>query len=426
MILTTEKVNSLNGTLTLRGDKSVSHRSVMFSAMADGVSTIKNCLMSEDLHSTINCFRALGCTIDVSDELIKVRGKGYKGFTAPDEFLDCGNSGTTTRLIAGILAPQSFNTTLIGDDSLSVRPMRRIVDPLNSMGADITVTDKGTLPMQIHGVESLNAIEYSMPVASAQVKSAVLLAGLFNEEPTCVIEKAKTRNHTETMLGLEVVEEAEIRKIYSSKKNYPEPADYLVPSDISSAAFFTVLALLTKNSEVIIKDVLLNPSRTGILNVLISMGADIKVADKKVSSGEEYGDLIIRSGELKNVHIPSEIIPNIIDEIPVLSVAGLFAEGEFTLRGAEELRFKESDRIKALCDNYRLLGVDVEEYQDGFTISGGIKNSSELLQSYGDHRIAMTFAVLGSLSQQALRINDFECAAVSNPDFLDQLKSISK
>lgn len=425
MILTTKKIPSVLGTLFLPGDKSISHRSIMFASMADGISTVKNCLLSQDLHSTINCFRAMGCKIDINDETIVVEGRGFRGLREPESDLDCGNSGTTTRLIAGILSAQKFSSTLIGDESLSVRPMNRIVDPLKLMGADISVSEKGTLPMLINGVQDLNAIEYTMPVASAQVKSAVLLAGLFNEERTCVIEKAATRNHTERMLNLEVEEFEDHRRIYSSRKNYPVPGEYIVPSDISSASFFIVLTLLSKNSELLIKNILLNQSRTGILTVLKSMGASIEIVDKKISSGEDYGDLIIKSSDLKNINIDKDIIPNIIDEIPVLSVAGLFAEGEFRLRNAEELRYKESDRIKTVCDNYRLLGVDVQEYEDGFTIGGRINNTEQPLESYGDHRIAMTFAILGSLLNKSLQIKDFECAAVSNPEFINQLESIS-
>ncbi|PKL87654.1 MAG: 3-phosphoshikimate 1-carboxyvinyltransferase [Ignavibacteriae bacterium HGW-Ignavibacteriae-2] len=425
MIHTTEKINYIKGTLQLPGDKSISHRSVMFASMAKGNSEISNCLRSEDLFSTINSFRALGCDIDTSSATIKISGKGVKGFTKPAGSLDCGNSGTTTRLISGILAAQNFETVLFGDASLSKRPMKRIVDPLLLMGANIESNEICTLPLKIKPVESLNSIEYALPVASAQVKSAVLLAGLHLNEKTAVIEKIATRNHTEVMLNLPVEQGDGFSKIYSSKNYYPESKNYLVPADISSAAFFMVLTLLAKNSELLIKDVLLNPTRIGVIEVLRSMGGYLEVVDKNESSGEVYGDLLVKSSELVNVEIDKSIIPNIIDEIPILSVAGLFAEGQFKIGEAEELRFKESDRIKAMCDNYKKLGVIVNEYEDGFTLEGNPSCTDEPMESLGDHRIAMAFAVLGCLSDFPIRINEFECVAVSNPDFLNQIKKIT-
>jgi 3-phosphoshikimate 1-carboxyvinyltransferase len=425
MIFTTEKIDRVAGSLQLPGDKSISHRSVMFSAMSNGVSTINNCLRSEDLISTINCFRALGCEIDSSEEEIRVIGKGFKGFKKPAKPLECGNSGTTSRLISGILAAQDFDTTLIGDQSLSKRPMKRIVDPLIQMGALLSTSSTGTLPLTISATNNLHAIEYQLPVASAQVKSAVLLAGLHLDNRTIVMEHERTRNHTEKMLGLEVEELGMERKIYSSIDNYPQPKEYLVPSDISSASFFIVLTLLLPNSEILIKNVSLNPTRTGLIDVLIKMGGSIEVVSRNVSSGEEYGDLLVKSSKLQNISIDMNLIANIIDEIPILSVAGLFAEGQFEIRNAGELRHKESDRISALCKNYKLLSVNCEEYEDGFTLSGEVKDFSNVLQSYGDHRIAMTFGILGSLLYEPIKINNFECLSISNPNFLKQVQSIT-
>ncbi len=425
MIYKSERINRVKGVLNLPGDKSISHRSVMFAAMAEGESLVKNCLRSEDLISTMNCFRSLGCDIDSSDETIKIVGKGLSGFTKPAKPLDCGNSGTTSRLITGVLAAQNFETTLIGDKSLSMRPMLRVVNPLKEMGALISTTESGTLPLTIYPVDNLKAIEYTLPVASAQVKSAILLSGLHLNERSCVIENERTRNHTEKMLGLDVEEYEGYRKIYSSVDNYPEPNNYLVPSDISSASFFIVLTLLLPDSELQIKNVSLNPTRTGLIKLLKQMGASIETLNHNESSGEEYGDLLVKSSKLKNVEIDPAIIANIIDEIPILSVAGLFADGPFAIKGAGELRHKESDRINALCENYKLLGVSVSEFNDGFCLDGKVSNQEHLLDSYGDHRIAMTFGILGALFDESTQINNFECLSISNPDFLNQLKSIA-
>jgi 3-phosphoshikimate 1-carboxyvinyltransferase len=424
MIYKTQPVNKVGGELLLPGDKSISHRSVMFASMAEGKSTIKNCLRSEDLISTINCFKALGVEIDSSKEIIEINGKGKDGLKASLNNLDCGNSGTTSRLISGILAAQKFESTLVGDDSLSKRPMRRIVDPLTQMGAKIITTPNGTLPITITPSLELHPIEFKMPVASAQVKSAVLLAGLYMNEKTCVIEYERTRNHTELMLGLEVEEFNEHRKIYSSRDNYPKRGEYIVPSDISSASFFIILTLLLPNSELLIKNISLNPTRTGLLNLLRDMGGDIQILENNNEVGEPFGDLLVKSSQLRNIDIPKEQIANIIDEIPILSVAGLFAEGEFEITKADELRQKESDRISALCENYKKLGVSVEEYNDGFKLSGNVSNYINILESFGDHRIAMTFGILGAVLDKSIAINNFECLAISNPEFENQLNSI--
>ncbi|MBU0473633.1 MAG: 3-phosphoshikimate 1-carboxyvinyltransferase [Bacteroidetes bacterium] len=425
MIQKIEKINSVKGELVLPGDKSISHRAVMFSAMADGKSTVNNYLNSEDVNSTIGCFRKLGCKIEQTETDLVIDGKGFNGFTKPSSNLDAGNSGTTTRLITGILSAQNFETTIIGDASLSKRPMKRVVEPLSKMGAKIETSEIGSLPMKIIPSSGLKAIEFDMQVASAQVKSAVLLAGLHLEEETIVIEHSRTRNHTETLLGLKVEEFDGMRKIYSSKKNYPKPANYIVPSDISTAAFFIVLALNSNNSELLLKNVLLNETRNGIIKILQKMNGRIEIENTRESSGEKLGDLRIFSSKLKNIEINEEIIPNIIDEIPILAVAGLFSEGKFIIRNAEELRFKESDRIDALCSNFRKLGIDCIEYNDGFEISGKVFNENILIESYHDHRIAMAFSILGMLTGKNISINDFESVAVSNPEFLNQINIIT-
>jgi len=421
-----EKVNRINGELNLPGDKSISHRAVMFSSLAEGESIVRNYLNSADVNSTINCFRELGCEITVENKDLRIKGRGFKGFTEPTKALDAGNSGTTTRLISGILAAQNFETTIIGDASLSKRPMKRIVDPLTEMGAILKTSAEGTLPMTIYPSENLHSIEFDMNVASAQVKSAVLLTGLHLDDVTTVIEHSKTRNHTETLLGLRVDEAEDHRKIFVSKSDYPQGREYLVPSDISTASFFIILTLLTHASELRLKNVLLNETRIGILKVLHQMNADIQIENEMEVNGEKSGDLIIKTSELINSEIGKEIVPNIIDEIPILSVAGIFAEGKFVIRNAKELRFKESDRISAMCDNYKQLGLTCNEFEDGFEVYGEIKNNDVLIETFDDHRIAMAFSILGMLTDKQLRINNFECVAVSNPDFMNQIKLIAQ
>jgi len=396
----------------------------MFSAMAKGKSEIYNCLKSEDVLSTIEAFEKLGVEIEFNDSVITVSGNGIWGLKESKIDLYMGNSGTTTRLLSGILAAQKFHSKLIGDPSLSKRPMQRIITPLAKMGAKIKCND-GLLPMEIFPVDSLNEIEYELPIASAQVKSCILLAGLFLDKATVVIETKQSRNHTEKMLELKVIEQNNQRRIYSSNKNYPNPAKYNIPSDISTAAFFIVLTLLKKDSELYLPDISLNTSRIGILDILIQMGAEIEFENVKTENGEKRGDIIAKSSELHNIQIPHEIIPNLIDEIPILSIAGLFAEGDFEIRGAKELRHKESDRITSVCNNLKLLGVDVQEFDDGFRISGAPIEKSGCFESYHDHRIAMSFGILSLFLKKGGTVNNFECVNISNPEFINQLNKIS-
>jgi len=421
-----EKVKKVNGELNLAGDKSISHRAVIFSAMAEGKSVIKNLSNGEDVKSTLKIMLDLGCKAVIGKDEIIINGCGYKGFVKPNHPLDCGNSGTSARLIAGLLAAQKFTTTLFGDESLSKRPMKRVIDPLQKMGAEFETNDRLTLPFTIIPKQAINPITYEMLVASAQVKSSILIAGLHSADKTKVIEVEQTRNHTEKMLGLPV--QLIDNKIYSSsnKKYYPQANEYFVPGDISSSAFHTVLALLTPNSELVIKDVSLNPTRTGFFDVLIKMGADISFEDIKVSSNEEYGNVVVRSSSLKNVPIDSKIIANIIDEIPILTIAGIFAEGDFEISNAKELRVKESDRIKSIVNNLKIAGLEVEESEDGFTVSGAIKNINPVFESFGDHRIAMSFATLSMLLKNGGEVNEFECVAISNPMFEEQILRITK
>ena len=420
-----KKINKISGELNLPGDKSISHRAVMFSSMADGNSRIENLSSSEDVISTINCFRDLGVPITIEGNNLSVKGAGQGGFKKPEIPLDAGNSGTTARLISGILSAQKFESTITGDYSLSKRPMNRITDPLRQMGADVTASEQGTLPLTIRPSGKLKPIKYKLPVPSAQVKSSILLAGLHFDSETCVIESVQTRNHTEKLLGLRTESKSDGIHIFSSKKKYPQPIDYFIPSDISTAAFFIVLALLIPDAELKINRVSLNSTRTGIIDLLLQMGGKITLQNKFVQCGEEYGDILVKGSNLQNIKIPASLIPNIIDEIPILSVAGIFSRGDFEIRNAAELRVKESDRISALCSNFKLLGLNVTEFKDGFSVEGKINNKGmKSFNSFDDHRIAMAFGILGSIIGDC-EVRNFDCVKISNPGFLDQLSSIS-
>ncbi len=424
MIQEFNKINKVEGELELPGDKSISHRAVMFAAMAKGKSSISNLSNGEDVKTTQHIFEQLGAIIINKKNYIEIDGVGFKGFKKTETVLDAGNSGTTTRLLSGILAAQNFKSEIIGDESLSKRPMKRVITPLSAMGGKISASENFTLPLKIFPSENLTAIKYELPIASAQIKSAVLLAGLHLEDETSVIEKFPSRDHTERMLGLRIEENEKGRIIYSSKQNYPEAKKYFVPSDISTASFFIVLVLLSKNSFLRIKNVSLNPSRIGIINILKQMGGQIEFENEKVTAGEPYGDVLIKSSELSNIKIEEEIIPNIIDEIPILSVAGIFAEGKFEIRNAKELRGKESDRINSLCSNFKKLGLTVEEFEDGFIIDGALTNNLYTFESYEDHRIAMAFSILSLLLIDGSKVNNFNSVKISNPNFLIQLKQI--
>ena len=419
------KINRVSGEISVPGDKSISHRALLISSLAEGKSEIINLPDSEDIKSTINCLQQLGIGIGKSSEKTTVHGRGFQGFKKSLNYLNAGNSGTTARLLSGVLVTQKFDSVITGDKSLSLRPMSRVAKPLQQMGANISLSEKGTLPALINVSNELNGIDYKLTVPSAQVKSAILFAGLHIQNLTKVIEESKTRNHTENLLDLKI--ELLNGKIisHSSRDHYPVAKNYFVPGDISSALFFVVLTLLTKNSDLVIKNVSLNTFRIEAINILISMGANIQVEETGISNNEPFGNLIVRSSELKNVKIDENIIPLIIDEIPILTIAGIFADDNFELRGAKELRIKESDRIRAICTNLKNTGLEVEEYEDGFMISGEVQKKIETFESFGDHRIAMTFAILSSLLKAGGKVADFDCVRISNPDFLKQLYSIT-
>jgi 3-phosphoshikimate 1-carboxyvinyltransferase len=419
-----QHIPRIDGNISLPGDKSISHRTLIFSALANGSSVIKNLADSEDVNTTVECLIKLGTTIKKTDTAVIIEGVGANGFEEPDSLLYCGNSGTTSRLISGLLAAQNFPAVITGDNSLLRRPMKRIINPLQKMGCTIK-SNNGKLPLHFLPSGKIRAIDYTLPVASAQIKGAVLLAGVHCEETTTVVEKNLfSRDHTERMLNLPVKFIGKEKVTQVSDTFYPQPAEYFIPGDISTAAFFIVLTVLSENSELQLRNISLNRSRTHYLDVLINMGADIKIEITGESNNEPYGNIFVKSSRLKNIEIDSELIPTIIDEIPILSVAGVFADGEFVINRAKELRVKESDRLSSICSNLRRAGLDVYEYDDGFSISGELSKSYQSFESFEDHRIAMALSILACLMEEGSEVNEFECISISNPHFIDQLNEI--
>ena len=420
------KQSSLRGTLTVPGDKSISHRAVMFGALANGTTKISHFLEGADCLSTISCFRKMGIDIERNKDEILVHGKGLHGLCTPSGILDVGNSGTTTRLISGILAGQKFSSELDGDDSIRTRPMKRIMTPLNRMGADIaSIRDNGCAPLRING-KNLHGIHYDSPVASAQVKSCVLLAGLYADGITSVTEPFLSRNHTEIMLnyfGAEVHSEGTTASVK------PEPVldgrEVKVPGDISSAAYFIAAGLLTPDSEILLRNVGINPTRAGLLKICMDMGADITLLNQS-TEGEPTADLLIRTSSLKGTIVEGEIIPALIDEIPMIAVMAAFAEGTTVIRDAQELKVKESDRIAVMVENLRRMGADIEGTDDGMIIHGGKPLHGAVFDSHLDHRVAMSFAVAGTVCDGTVDINGGDCVKISYPDFYNDLYSLSK
>lgn len=421
-----KKQTSLRGTLTVPGDKSISHRAVMFGSLAKGTTKITGFLEGADCLSTISCFRKMGINIERNNTEVFVHGKGLHGLCPPSEILDVGNSGTTTRLISGILAGQSFVSELNGDASIQSRPMKRIMTPLLSMGADIrSLRGNDCAPLRIEG-KKLHAIHYQSPVASAQVKSCVLLAGLYADGITRVTEPVLSRNHTEIMLnyfGANVTSQGTTASIL------PEPAlmgrEVLVPGDISSAAYFIAAGLLTPNSEILLKNVGINPTRDGFLRVCKAMGADIELLNESWE-GEPTADLLIRSAALHGTTVGGEIIPTLIDEIPMIAVMAAFAEGTTVIKDAEELKVKESNRIEVVVENLRQMGADIEATEDGMIIRGGKALHGAEIDSHLDHRIAMSFAVAGTICEGEMEIRGGECVNISYPAFYEDLYSLSR
>ncbi|MBK0056434.1 3-phosphoshikimate 1-carboxyvinyltransferase [Stenotrophomonas sp. S39] len=413
------KGQPLQGSLTIPGDKSVSHRSVMFAALADGTSHIEGFLEGEDTRATARIFSQLGVRIETPSASQRiVHGVGIDGLQAPSAPLDCGNAGTGMRLLAGLLAGQAFDCTLVGDESLSGRPMRRVTGPLAQMGAKIDTESDGTPPLHVHGGQSLQGIDFASPVASAQVKSAVLLAGLYAQGETSVLEPHPTRDYTERMLsafGVDIEFSPGKARLRGGQRL--RATDIVVPADFSSAAFFLVAASIIPGSELRLKQVGLNPRRTGLLHALRLMGADITEENPAEQGGEPVADLVVRYAPLKGARIPEALVPDMIDEFPALFVAAAAAEGQTVVSGAAELRVKESDRLAAMATGLRALGMQVDETEDGATLHGGITLGSGTIESHGDHRIAMAFAIAGQISGGEVRINDIANVATSFPDF---------
>ena len=426
-----QAAGALRGEVQIPGDKSISHRAVMFGALADGVTQASHFLMSADCLSTISCFEKMGIRVDVDREkdTVTVHGKGLHGLSRPDELLYTGNSGTTTRLISGILAGQSFDSILSGDASICRRPMNRVIVPLTQMGARIvSEKDNGCCPLHISGGQ-LHGIEYDSPVASAQVKSCVLLAGLYADGLTCVTEPALSRDHTERMLaGFGASIDSQKTESGWKASILPHPVlsgrQIVVPGDISSAAYFIAAALIVPGSEVLIRNVGINPTRAGILKVVRDMGGRLELLNESSQGGEPVADLLVRSSPLHGTVIGGEMIPTLIDELPVCAVLAAFAEGRTVIRDAAELKVKESDRIQAMTQALSSMGCDITATEDGMIIEGGRALHGADIDSFSDHRIAMSLAVAGLNVEGTTQILNAECVDISYPQFFEDLRRL--
>ncbi|NOY73375.1 MAG: 3-phosphoshikimate 1-carboxyvinyltransferase [Gammaproteobacteria bacterium] len=415
---------ALVGRIRVPGDKSISHRSIMLGSLAEGITEVSGFLEGEDSLATLNAFRAMGVRIERPAEgAVVIHGVGMRGLAQPAAPLDLGNSGTSMRLLAGLLAAQSFAVTLTGDASLSKRPMRRVTTPLAAMGAVIDTDAEGMPPLMIHGVQNLTGIHYAMPVASAQVKSSLLLAGLYAQGRTRIIEPAPTRDHTERMLsgfGYEVVRDEDSVSLAGGGRL--TAMNINVPGDISSAAFFMVGAAIAPGSDLMIEHVGVNPTRIGVITILKAMGADITLCNKHEMGGEPVADIRVKYSPLHGINIPKNQVPLAIDEFPALFVAAACAEGTTVLTGAEELRVKESDRIRAMAEGLAVLGVDAQPQQDGIIIKGGAYQGG-VVDSLGDHRIAMSFAMAALRAKSEINIKECENIRTSFPNFISLASS---
>jgi 3-phosphoshikimate 1-carboxyvinyltransferase len=424
----------ISGGIEPPGDKSISHRYAMLAALAEGTSELRHFSSAADCGSTLECLRALGVEVKREKDTVRVVGKGLRGLRGSRRALDAGNSGTTMRLLAGILAGQTFSSVITGDASLRRRPMKRVMEPLRQMGAEIRAQEENFAPLEVHG-GALRGIEYTTPVASAQVKSAVLLAGLFAEGTTAVAEPARTRDHTELALeafGARVerrIRNASVQGIaVGDSEGRLEARALEIPGDLSSAVFFIAAALLLPESNLLVHNVGLNPTRTAVLDLLVSMGGSIKILSPVVANGEIAGDVVVRGSELKGGIIEGDAVAQLIDELPMLAALGPFTTEGIEIRDAQELRVKESDRIAALAENLRRMGARVEERPDGLRVEGrsaGKLRGAEI-EPRGDHRIAMALAVAGLAAEGETRIRDAQCANVSYPEFLRELKRLAE
>jgi len=417
-------VNRLCGELIVPGDKSISHRALMLASLAETSTEIHGLSPCADVNSTRQCLNSLGVKITIDGDTFTVHGNGLHSYVEPQQVLDAGNSGTTIRLLSGILAGQPFVSTLTGDESLKKRPMKRIIEPLQQMGARINGVENGFAPLTIMG-GSLKGIAYQLPVASAQVKSCVLLAGLFADGKTTVIEPAKSRDHTERLLKfIGATLEIEGHQISVNGRPHLRSHTLIVPGDLSSAAFFIAAASVIKNSDITIKNVGINPTRTGILDVLQQMGCVFKFQNNRHVNNEPCADIRIRPAALKGIKIGGEFIPRVIDEIPILAVIATQAQGQTIIRDAAELRIKETDRLAAVCTNLQKMGARVTELPDGLVIEGEQTLGGAEIDTFDDHRIAMAFAIAGLLAQGETHISHAECVNISYPNFFEQLEAL--
>lgn len=418
-----KNAKSVSGEITVSKDKSISHRAVMLGALAKGKTVIKNFLFGADCIATIDCFKKLGINIEQNNDTLCVNGKGLYGLNKYNDVLYTANSGTTTRLLSGILAGQNFSSTINGDQSIQKRPMQRIIKPLRLMGAKINANNDNYCPLQITG-GNLKAIDYLLPVASAQLKSCIIFAGLYANGITTIKEKAKSRDHTELMLKAFEGNITVNDNIITIKPKQLTAREITVPGDISSAAYFIVLTLISKNGELLIKNVGVNPTRTGIIDVLKQMGGYIEFLNCK-NDIEPVCDIYVKASKLKGVKFGGEIIPRLIDEIPILSVAAAFAEGQTTIYGAEELKFKESNRIKTIVQEFSKCGAEFTETNDGIIINGTENIKNAVYNSHNDHRIAMSAAILATFANGKSTIKNSECVSISYPQFFEHLDKVT-
>ncbi|MEW6097305.1 MAG: 3-phosphoshikimate 1-carboxyvinyltransferase [bacterium] len=420
--------NKLKGTIRIPGDKSISHRAVMFGSLADGEIQVEGFLESEDCLNTIKAFQSLGIKIERITTSLIIHGQGLHGLQKPKDIIDVGNSGTTIRLLLGILSGQRFNSSITGDESIRRRPMRRVIEPLTQMGAKIDAQEGNFAPLKVYGNPNLLPIRYLLPVASAQVKSAILLAGLFTHGVTSVIEPMPTRDHTERMLnflGAQIIKD-DLNISITGGIPLKGNIKIKIPADISSSAFFMVAACIVEDAEITLLNIGVNPTRTGIIDILKKMGAKIKFKNQQVICGEPVADIVVTSSKLNGVSIEGAIISRLIDEIPILTVAACLAKGRTQIRDAKELRVKETDRIKSMATELNKMGAKVTELEDGLIIDGVGSLKGAEVDSYGDHRTAMSLAIAGLVAQGKTKINNVDCIDTSFPEFDKILKKIIK
>ena len=415
----------LKGTIKVPGDKSISHRSIMLGSIADGVTKVSGFLEGEDSLATLSAFRDMGVKIERNGSNVTINGVGKYGLKEPINSLNLGNSGTSIRLMSGLLSAQSFDSELCGDESLSKRPMGRVIEPLRLMGADISGNDSKP-PLLIKGGKQLSSIEYTLPVASAQIKSCLLLAGLYSDGKTTIIENGISRDHTERMLkgfGYDVTSSSNTISLMGGGSL--KSCDIDVPSDISSAAFFMVAGCISENSSIVLEAVNINPTRTGVIDILRLMGGNLELLNQRLQAGELIADIKVTSSELKGIEIPENLVPLAIDEFPVLFIAASCAKGETVLTGAKELRVKESDRIQVMADGLTALGIDNEVLDDGIRIIGGeFKEQTSSIKSHHDHRISMAFAIASVKSKFNIEIEGVDNVKTSFPNFVELANSI--